>query len=170
MVGLRPSLRPGALAATLAALPVRVDTAQVLRNDVWFLDYPSGPRPSSVLRLQGGGATGRDARIVDERAVAAACARGESVNFKAPRMGGPLELLRGLERALPMNDTAPDERKPAYFGGMFEVSVGRRQAQQLAAIYCRATPNDLALNQPAAAIPRLRSPAVMRLDHPGFGG
>jgi len=112
----------------------------------------------------------RDASIVDERAVSAACARGESVNLKAPRMGGPLELLRGLERALPPNDMAAGKRDPAYFGGMFEVSVGRRQAQQLAALYCCNAPNDLALNEPAAAIPRLRSPAVIRLDHLGFGG
>jgi L-alanine-DL-glutamate epimerase-like enolase superfamily enzyme len=339
--GVKPSLRPGVLAATLAALPVRVDDARVIRSDVWLLDYPSGPRPSSVVRLKGEGALGigenvaffareqqrfsdfvegwlreragtclyvgsalgeggspyeraaleaalvdlgmrqaglslhsltgvgaaelrfvlsltahrqpepmirrlralgyggelkldvdpawsprtlevlakdpsivifdfksradaalagrlygladralledpprsfqqsthahqrrvsRDASIVDERAVSAACARGESVNLKAPRMGGPLELLRGLERALALNEVAPGEREPAYFGGMFEVNVGRRQAQQLAALYCGSAPNDLALNEPAAAIPRLRSPAVIRLDQPGFGG
>ncbi len=46
MVGVRPSLRAGMLAATLAALPVRVDPAHVMRNDVWLVDYPSGPRGS----------------------------------------------------------------------------------------------------------------------------
>jgi L-alanine-DL-glutamate epimerase-like enolase superfamily enzyme len=342
MVGVRPSLSPGSLAATLAALPVRVDTAHVTRNDVWLVDYPNGPRPSSVVRLKGEGATGlgeniaffvqeqeqfaafveswlgahagsrlhvgsalgaggtpyeraaleaalldlgmrqaglslhaltgvraaelrfvvslaayrqpepvirslralgyagelkldvdpswsaatletlandpsiaifdfksradptlagrlyakvdralledppsgfeaptraheprriaRDASILDERAVSAARARGESVNLKAPRMGGPLELLRGLERALFPNEIVRGMRESAYFGGMFEVGVGRRQARQLAALYCSTAPNDLSLNEAARAAPRRSSPAVIRLDQPGFGG
>jgi L-alanine-DL-glutamate epimerase-like enolase superfamily enzyme len=342
MVGVTPQRSPGRLASTLAALEVRVDTAEVTLNYVRLPDYPGGPRPSSVVRLNGGGATGagenvaflaqeherfrgfvadwlrtragsrlhvgsalgsggtaygraaleaalldlgmrqaglslhdltgvraselrfvvslgarcqpesticglralgytgelkvdvdpawsaatletlandssivifdfkghadaalaerlyalgstalledpphgfeepatahdprrisRDTGVVDQRAVLAVRARGEAVNLKAPRMGGPLELLRGLERALNGNEMGRSLRSPAYFGGMFEVNVGRRQAQQLAALYCSTSPNDLALNQADEAAPRMRSPAVVRLDRPGFGG
>jgi len=341
MVGVRPECSPGMLAAALAALPVRVDTAHVVQNDVWLADYPSGPRPSSVVRLNGEGATGvgenvaffvqeqrqfaafvggwlgahagsrlhvgsaldadgtpyeraaleaalidlgmrqaglsfcdltgvpaaelrflvslaahsqpepvirslrtggyagelkldvdpswgeatletlashpgiaifdfkagadpalaghlyalsadalfedppggfeepvhaqeprrisRDEGVLDERAVSAVRARGEAVNLKAPRMGGPLSLLHGLERALIPHETVRGVRGPAYFGGMFEVSVGRRQARQLAALYCSTAPNDLALNEAVGAAPRVSSRAVIRLDRPGFG-
>ena len=71
-------------------------------------------------------------------AVATAVGAGEAVNLKAPRMGGPLELLRGLDLAVNARDN--------YFGGMFEVNVGRAQARQLAALFCGDAPNDLALN------------------------
>lgn len=109
----------------------------------------------------------RDAPLYDAQAVRAASARGEAVNLKAPRMGGPLELLRGLEAALALPE---DPRISAYFGGMFEVRVGRSQARQLAALYCNTAPNDLALNQPGPANLRESSNVVVRLDRPGFGG
>ena len=111
----------------------------------------------------------RDAPVTDERAVATARARGEAVNLKAPRMGGPLQLLRGLEQALAPSAHSHGARVPAYFGGMFEVGVGRGQARQLAALYCNAAPNDLALNHPDPARSKASSPAVIRLDRPGFG-
>ena len=108
----------------------------------------------------------RDATLPDEAAVAAARTRGEAVNLKAPRMGGPLAVLRGLERAL----SAPtNESVCAYLGGMFEVDVGRVQARQLAALYCATAPNDLALNLASAASARAASPARIRLDLLGFG-
>ena len=66
------------------------------------------------------------------------------MNLKAPRMGGPLEVLRGLERA---------REGIAYLGGMFEVGVGRVQARQL---------------EPAAQ-GRENSPVRVRLDRLGFG-
>jgi hypothetical protein len=339
MVSVRPQLSPGLLAATLAALPVRVHTAHVALNEVRLRDYPGGPRPSSVVWLNGEGATGlgenvafyaqeherftvfvdgwlrahagsrmqvgsalgpdgtpyeraaleaalldlgmrqarlsfhaltgvraaelrflvslaahakpepvirglraagyagelkldvdpswseatletlasdpsiaifdfkagadaafakhlyalspsalfedppsgfaehghgprriaRDASVLDEHAVSTVRARGEAVNLKAPRMGGPLELLRGLGRALIPNETPRGVRGPAYLGGMFEVSVGRRQARQLAALYCSTAPNDLALNEANGASARASSRAVIRLDRPGFG-
>jgi hypothetical protein len=112
----------------------------------------------------------RDASVLDESAVLAVRARGEAVNLKAPRMGGPLELLRGLERALLGNEAARGARGPVYFGGMFEVGVGRRQARQLAALYCSTAPNDLALNEAEGTAPRMSSRAVISLDRPGFGG
>jgi L-alanine-DL-glutamate epimerase-like enolase superfamily enzyme len=111
----------------------------------------------------------RDASLTDARAVAVAIARGEAVNLKAPRMGGPLELLRALEHALTSNGTEPAR---AYLGGMFEVGVGRFQARQLAALYCPEGPNDLAANlvhdRGAFPLP-MSSPIVIELDRPGFG-
>jgi hypothetical protein len=108
----------------------------------------------------------RDASVRDAQSVAALSARGEWVNLKAPRMGGPLEVLRGLERALNARRSNGQAQPMAYLGGMFEVGVGRIQARQLAALYCAFGPNDLALN---GAEPRANPPALIRLDLPGFG-
>jgi hypothetical protein len=111
----------------------------------------------------------RDATLLDEATVAEARARGEAVNLKAPRMGGPLAVLYGLERALAAPSTLNHSQSVAYLGGMFEIDVGRVQARQLAALYCAAAPNDLALNLASATSPRAPSPARIRLDLPGFG-
>ena len=82
------------------------------------------------------------------------------MNLKAPRMGGPLEVARGLERA--RGDCVPR--------GMFEVGVGRVQARQLAALYCPTGPNDLAPNRAEPLTQgRENSPVLVRLDQPGFG-
>jgi len=103
----------------------------------------------------------RDASLPNAAAVSAAHAQGEAVNLKAPRMGGPLEVLRGLERA---------RAGVAYLGGMFEVGVGRVQARQLAALYCPTGPNDLAPNRAEPLTQgRENSPVLVRLDQPGFG-
>ena len=104
----------------------------------------------------------RDASLPDAAAVEAALARGEAVNLKAPRMGGPLAVLRALElvRRVP-----PAGAAFAYLGGMFEVDVGRTQARQLAALFCADGPNDLAPLQPALGASRL----AVRVDTPGFG-
>jgi L-alanine-DL-glutamate epimerase-like enolase superfamily enzyme len=119
----------------------------------------------------------RDSNLVDAVAVARARAQGEAVNLKAPRMGGPLAVLRGLERALtypPLPSESASQAGTtlrAYVGGMFEVDVGRTQARQLAALYCASAPNDLALNvtnERTRATPHT-SPARIRLDEPGFG-
>ncbi|MEO8212793.1 MAG: hypothetical protein ABI560_06360 [Myxococcales bacterium] len=107
----------------------------------------------------------RDIPLGNAGAVATAVAAGEAVNLKAPRMGGPLELLRGL-------DVAVSARAAAYFGGMFEVNVGRAQARQLAALFCGDAPNDLALNLAHSTdqgLPAGSSPVMVRLDNPGFG-
>jgi L-alanine-DL-glutamate epimerase-like enolase superfamily enzyme len=123
-----------------------------------FEDPPAGTAHPRVAR---------DGSLSDARAVAVALARGEAVNIKAPRMGGPLEALRALELAARAAGTA-------YLGGMFEVGVGRRQARQLAALFCPAAPNDLAGLVEDGAPPRgsaeaAASPALIRLDTPGFG-
>jgi L-alanine-DL-glutamate epimerase-like enolase superfamily enzyme len=111
----------------------------------------------------------RDASLLDEGAVAAALALGQSVNLKAPRMGGPLAVLRGLEHS--WAGKQPDSRSRAYLGGMFEIDVGRTQARQLAALYCASAPNDLALNVASTRAERAPAepPARVRLDEPGFG-
>ncbi|MGH7563617.1 MAG: hypothetical protein ACREK5_04245 [Gemmatimonadota bacterium] len=59
-----------------------------------------------------------------------------AVNVKAPRVGGPLEALAILERC-------GKSGWSAYFGGMFEVGVGRRQARILASLFTAEAWNDL---------------------------
>ena len=107
----------------------------------------------------------RDSTVASPEVVAEARAQREAVNLKAPRMGGPLSVLQGLERALALDSTLP--AVPAYLGGMFEVGVGRLQARQLAALYCGSAPNDLALNSGSRA--HERSPVEIRLGELGFG-
>jgi L-alanine-DL-glutamate epimerase-like enolase superfamily enzyme len=60
-----------------------------------------------------------------------------AVNVKPARMGGVLEALRLI---------AECGRRgiPVYFGGMFEVSVGRPQLWTLAALLAAEAPNDIA--------------------------
>jgi len=130
----------------------------------------------------------RDAPLVNCDAVAGALARGEAVNLKAPRMGGPLQVLRALSLAAAAPAFTQGPRVWAYLGGMFEVGVGRAQARQLAALFCPNGPNDLAphagwsagraelaeaANAPASAAGRREtwapSALSIRLDHPGFG-
>jgi L-alanine-DL-glutamate epimerase-like enolase superfamily enzyme len=118
-----------------------------------FEDPPDG---SSHARIA------RDRPLGSARDVRDALGRGELVNLKGPRMGGFLELLRGLEAAA---------GKPgwAYFGGMFEVGPGREQARQLAALFCAGAPNDLAPFAGGSSSLEGPSPSEIRLDRPGFG-
>jgi hypothetical protein len=134
-----------------------------LNRGALFEDPPPGFEPvvGSFTRVS------RDATLPDAQAVESARRRGEPVNLKAPRMSGPLEVLRGLQSALATPD--PHPASPAYLGGMFEVGVGRTQARQIAALYCAEAPNDLASNQAAPSAVRERSPILVWLDVPGFG-
>ena len=133
-----------------------------------FEDPPPGATPPRVSR---------DIAVGDADVALIAASRGEAVNLKAPRMGGPLELLKGLQLVLQAAETAHARRPsvPAYFGGMFEVGVGRIQARQLAALYCSDAPNDLALNIEAGADAHAAGggaaspPVIVRLDGIGFG-
>ena len=131
--------------------------------------FEDPPSDFELAELSAPALISRDATLPDEGAVAEASARGEAVNLKAPRMGGPLAVLRSLERALAPASMHRDSAGVAYLGGMFEIDVGRVQARQLAALYCAAAPNDLALNVVSAASARAPSPARIRLDLPGFG-
>ncbi len=62
--------------------------------------------------------------------------RPAAVNVKSPRLGGPLEALAVLEGCRRSGWLA-------YFGGMFEVGVGRRQAHTLASLFTPEAWNDL---------------------------
>jgi hypothetical protein len=155
------------------------------RGDARFAGRVAGLFPSALLEdpasdfdaltIAGTPHISRDATVLDASAVASARSRGESVNLKAPRMGGPLQLLSGLEIALQSSPSAltgarePGTQPAAYFGGMFEVGSGREQARQLAALYCPDAPNDLAPNLASTEAPRANSPAIIRFDRPGFG-
>jgi L-alanine-DL-glutamate epimerase-like enolase superfamily enzyme len=132
-----------------------------LSHHALFEDPPSGLEAFRESRL-----ISRDASVPDAFEVLSARARGEAVNLKAPRMGGPLEVLRALENAT----APPGDRALAYLGGMFEVGVGRQQARQLAALYCPNGPNDLAPNRSeGAATTREDSPVLVRFARAGFG-
>jgi hypothetical protein len=84
-----------------------------------------------------------------------------AVNVKAPRVGGWLEALRCLEECRRRD-------LEAYFGGMFEVDVGRSQTRVLASLYTAGAWNDLAPLLLAADDPVPSSPLAMRDDFTGF--
>jgi L-alanine-DL-glutamate epimerase-like enolase superfamily enzyme len=119
--------------------------------DALFEDPPAPCAPARVAR---------DRPLRTVAAVEAAACRDEAINLKAPRMGGPLALLRALGAA---------RRRGAliYFGGMFEVGPGRAQARQLAALFCGEAPNDLGPLSGAMAPPQ--GPSRVRLAPVGFG-
>jgi hypothetical protein len=102
----------------------------------------------------------RDRPLATVADVDAAAARGEAINLKAPRMGGPLVVLRALA-------AARSRGALVYFGGMFEVGPGREQARQLAALFCGEAPNDL--GPLLGALAPAGAPSLMRLDAAGFG-
>jgi len=82
-----------------------------------------------------------------------------AVNLKVPRMGGVLALLRAAA-------ICEAEKRPFYLGGMFEVSVGRAQARELASLLAPQGPNDL------APIPRETNhefPSSLRPPRGGIG-
>src|SRR4051812_716620 len=58
MVSVTSQRRPAALASLLEALEVRVESAIVERRVIRLPDYPGGLRPSSLVRLSGGGFSG----------------------------------------------------------------------------------------------------------------
>jgi L-alanine-DL-glutamate epimerase-like enolase superfamily enzyme len=88
--------------------------------------------------------------------------RPAAVNVKPARMGGVLEAL-GAVAACQAAGVA------VYFGGMFEVGVGRRQLHALAALFAADAPNDVA----PIGVGDVRPPRPRRLtvdgDRPGFG-
>jgi len=89
--------------------------------------------------------------------------RPAAVNLKPARMGGVFEMLAAA--------AACQARGIAvYLGGMFEVDIGRRQLQALAALLSPEGPNDVAPIAQAGEI--LTRPARLTVDGdaPGFGG
>lgn len=71
-----------------------------------------------------------------------------AVNVKPARMGGVLETIETVA-------VAREHGLAVYFGGMFEVSVARRQSQSLAAVLSPDGPNDVAPLHPPARPPRI---------------
>lgn len=105
--------------------PTLARLAREIHPDVLFEDPP----------VVVGGPIGRDQVVLlpDDARVAP----GERVNLKAPRLGGWLALLRTA-------DVCEARGTPLYFGGMFELGVGRSQAQRLAVLLAPDAWHDLA--------------------------
>jgi L-alanine-DL-glutamate epimerase-like enolase superfamily enzyme len=98
-----------------------------------------------------------DAPVVSVDALAALPLRPAAVNVKPARMGGVLAALDCLAHCA-------GQGIATYIGGMFEVGVGRKQLQVLAALACADGPNDVApLRGPA------RSGRLVPPDQAGFG-
>jgi L-alanine-DL-glutamate epimerase-like enolase superfamily enzyme len=97
-----------------------------------------------------------DAAIVSAAALDNVVVRPVAVNLKPARMGGVLEALRCAARCAELGVAI-------YMGGMFEVTVGRRQLRALAAALCPDATNDIAPLDCAERPPRL---AIE--DGPGF--
>jgi len=103
-----------------------------------------------------------DGPVTSPEDLAALPVRPAAVNVKPARMGG---ILRALEAAAWCNA----ENIAVYFGGMFEVGVGRAQLQALASLLCPEGPNDVApIGRAGLVAPR---PERLRCDPvaPGFG-
>jgi hypothetical protein len=74
-----------------------------------------------------------------------------AVNVKPARMGGVLQAIEAIAHAR-------ERGLEVYFGGMFEVGVGRRQLQSLASLLCPDGPNDVAPLHPPERPARLVPP------------
>jgi L-alanine-DL-glutamate epimerase-like enolase superfamily enzyme len=103
-----------------------------------------------------------DGPVTSPEALAALPVRPAAANLKPARMGG---VLRALEAAAWCNTRGI----AVYFGGMFEVGVGRSQLHALASLLCPDAPNDVA----PIGLASLVAPRPERLrcdpDAPGFG-
>jgi len=118
---------------------------------------PSAPLPDALRDRLSADAPITSAGVLDTLPV-----RPAAVNVKPARMGGVLEALACVAWC----DAAGVS---VYFGGMFEVGVGRRQLWDLAALLAPDAPNDVAPIAVGEA-PALR-PArlVVHATQPGFG-
>jgi L-alanine-DL-glutamate epimerase-like enolase superfamily enzyme len=85
-------------------------------------------------------ASAQDVRLIEPKPAA--------VNVKAARIGGVLEAIEAIA-------IARERGMDVYLGGMFEVGVGRRQSQSLAALLCPDGPNDVAPLHPPERPPRV---------------
>lgn len=94
---------------------------------------PGPERWSASLR----GRLSFDAPVHSAAALATLAERPAAVNVKPARLGSVLGALDVIA-------TCAAQGIAVYFGGMFEVGVGRSQLQTLAALLCPDAPNDLA--------------------------
>jgi L-alanine-DL-glutamate epimerase-like enolase superfamily enzyme len=88
--------------------------------------------------------------------------RPAAANIKPARMGGVLEALAGVAACQSVGIAV-------YLGGMFEVDVGRRQLQALAALLCPDGPNDVAPIGRAGETPDRPARIHVDADTAGFG-
>jgi L-alanine-DL-glutamate epimerase-like enolase superfamily enzyme len=117
---------------------------------------PWSPSLSSRLSL--------DAAITRAADVDCLPVRPAAINLKPARMGGVMEALRCAA-------TCAAEAIPVYFGGMFEVGVGRRQLWALAALLAPDAPNDVAPIVAGSGSRFAKLPPVLAVDGApsGFG-
>jgi hypothetical protein len=94
-----------------------------------------------------------DAPLTGADAVHHLPVRPAAANLKPARMGGVLAALDGAAACQNLGIAV-------YLGGMFEVDVGRRQLQSLAALICPDGPNDVAPIGRAGETP----PRPVRID------
>lgn len=144
--------------------PAQVERAHAALPEAWIED----PSPQAIEAAARRGGAAWTARASLDGYVSRAADLADpplppgAINVKAPRVGGWLEALRCLE-------VVRQRGWSAYFGGMFEVGVGRRQARVLAALYTGGAWNDLAplgtAEHEGGASTSLPAPA----DRPGFG-
>ena len=93
-----------------------------------------------------------DAALTASGAIDGLPAPPAAINVKPARLGGVLEALRLI-------GACGRRGVPVYFGGMFEVSVGRPQLWALAALLAPEAPNDIApIATGAPSIPAPGSP------------
>jgi hypothetical protein len=124
-----------------------------------LIEDPLGAPWSDSLRAR----LSFDGAITSASALAALPVQPAAVNLKPARMGGVLEALEAAA-------WCSTRGIAVYFGGMFEVGVGRRQLQVLASLLCPEGPNDVApIGHEGLAAAR---PGRLRCDPdaPGFGG
>ena len=88
--------------------------------------------------------------------------RPAAANLKPARMGGVFEALAAAA-------ACASRGIAVYLGGMFEIDVGRRQLQALAALLCPDAPNDVAPIGTAGETPARPSRIEVNGDAPGFG-
>ncbi|HEY8515131.1 MAG TPA: hypothetical protein VIS07_06445 [Candidatus Binatia bacterium] len=102
-----------------------------------------------------------DAAVTSAATLATLPVKPAAINIKPARMGGVLEALDAIA-------WCGAHGVVCYFGGMFEVSVGRTQLHALAALLCPDAPNDVAPIGVADA-PPARPERITPREGPGFG-
>lgn len=145
---------PELYARVLAALP-----------EAWIEDPHDDPRVDDLLAPHRE-RVAWDAPIHSTADIAALPYRPGAINVKPSRFGSWKRLLAAYEYCAA-------EGLVTYGGGQFELDVGRRQIQALAALFHAEAPNDVAPvhyhdDPPPADAPR--SPLPPPADAPGFCG
>ena len=117
-----------------------------------------GPDP---MHASPGGTSRRsiDGPFIEENSLISA-AKPFAANIKPARMGGVLEALRGASYCI-------RNGIQVYFGGMFELDIGRHQLLALASLISPDGPNDIAPIERAKPL-TTRPERLHVSNHPGF--